>query len=120
MDFINVQATPVSIIVYSSIGLAGLTFIFGFCGILLTFCRFLRLGSKRFFRQVDRPTLPSKANDPIYGTHEMIKLNVFVFYCSPFYIRDCFFVVLVIRCITSLCISRFTKSTNDIISSWFS
>jgi hypothetical protein len=84
MDYIEIPASPVSMVVYSFIGLNCLAFLYGIFGALLTFFRFLRLGSKRFFKRVDRPTPPSKAMDPIYGTHDMIKLKVIIYFSLKF------------------------------------
>jgi hypothetical protein len=117
MDYIEIAASPVSMIVYSFIGLSCLAFVYGLYGSLATFIKFLCLGSKRFFKQVDRPKPPSKAMDRIYGTHEMIKLKVLILIYLIFLYKK---FILVFRCITSLCFKRFTKSTNDIICSWFS
>ncbi|CAF1069453.1 unnamed protein product [Rotaria sordida] len=72
---IDVSATPVSIIAYSFIGITYLAFLYGIYGVLLTLFQFLCVGRKRFFQRIDRPSPPSKAMDPIYGNHEMIKLK---------------------------------------------
>ncbi|CAF0857293.1 unnamed protein product [Rotaria sp. Silwood1] len=72
---IDVSATPVSIVAYSFIGITYLAILYGIYGALFTFFQFLRVGRKRFFQRVDRPSPPSKAMDPIYGNHEMIKLK---------------------------------------------
>jgi hypothetical protein len=74
--FIEVAATPVSMVVYSFIGLSCLSFIYGVFGILLMILRLIRVGPKLFFKRIERPVPPTKALDPIYGTHEMIKLKV--------------------------------------------
>ncbi|CAF2933575.1 unnamed protein product [Rotaria sp. Silwood2] len=72
---IDVSATPVSIVAYSFIGITYLAVLYGIYGALCTFFQFIRVGRKRFFQRVDRPSPPSKATDPIYGNHEMIKLK---------------------------------------------
>ncbi len=62
------------------IGQLVLVFIYGTLGIILTFLQFIRLGPTKFFRQVERPTPPAQATDPVYGKHEMIKLKVILFF----------------------------------------
>jgi len=52
-----------------------LSFFYGTLGTILTFLLFLRLGRKKFFQRVQRPTPPAQATDPVYGKHEMIKLK---------------------------------------------
>lgn len=68
-------ASSTSILLHSSIGLAWAIVLYGIYGSIMTFLRLIRLGSKRFFRRVDRSTPPPRALDSIYGTHEMIKLK---------------------------------------------
>ena len=70
--------TPVPITLKILIFIGRLTFacIYGTLGIILTLLRFFKIGPKRFFRRVERSTPPSKAIDPAYGTHEMLKLKV--------------------------------------------
>jgi hypothetical protein len=67
---------PMALKVAMFIGQLVLTFIYGMLGTILTFLLFLRLGPKKFFRRVERPTPPPQATDPVYGKHEMIKLKV--------------------------------------------
>lgn len=52
--------------------------IYGTLGTVLTFLQFLRLGPRKFFTRVSRPTPPAVAIDPVYGAHELIKLKVFI------------------------------------------
>lgn len=77
-DYIDIPATPVSVVAYSFLGLTCLSFLYGICGIIVTALQFLRTGPRRFFKRVERPAPPAKALDPIYGTHEMMKLKVSV------------------------------------------
>jgi len=77
MDYIEISATPTSIVVYSFVGISCLSFLYGIYGAVVAFLQFLYLGPKRFFRRVERPKPPAKATDSIYGNHEMIKLKVF-------------------------------------------
>lgn len=79
LDFIDIPSSPASIFAYSIVGLGLLSFLYGIFGILLTIVQFIVVGKKRFFKRVDRPKPPVKAMDPIYGKHEMIKLNVIYF-----------------------------------------
>ncbi|CAF2105771.1 unnamed protein product [Rotaria magnacalcarata] len=74
-DFIEIAVTPTSFLAYSIVGIACLSAIYSILGTLLTFFQYIRVGQKRFFERIDRPTPPTKALDPIYGTHEMIKLK---------------------------------------------
>ncbi|CAF0851158.1 unnamed protein product [Adineta steineri] len=74
-QYIDIAATPVSLVVHSFLGLVCLTILFGFYGTVLTTCRFLRYGRKRFFKKFDRPKPPAKALDRLSGKHEMIKLK---------------------------------------------
>ena len=76
-DDMKIQLTPASTVAYSYLGMTCLSFLYGLYGLMLTFLQFLRLGPKRFFSRVHRPTPPSRAMDPIYGTHGMLKLKVF-------------------------------------------
>jgi len=69
-----------SAIAHSFIGLNCLAFIYGLYGILLTIFQFLRVGSKRFLNQVERPTPPEKATNPIFGIHNMLKLKVYIYF----------------------------------------
>lgn len=78
INYTEIASTAISFIVYSFIGIASLSFLCGLYGILLTILKFLCIGRKRFFNRVARPTPPAKALDPIYGTHGMLKLKVFI------------------------------------------
>jgi len=69
------SASRASAIAHSFIGLNCLAFVYGLYGILLTLFHFLRVGSKRFLKRVDRPTPPDKATNPIFGVHNVIKLK---------------------------------------------
>ncbi|UJR08656.1 hypothetical protein I4U23_012915 [Adineta vaga] len=75
MEYLDIAATPVSLVAYSFFGLLFLSSVYTFYGIFLTFLKFLRYGRKRFFTRIDRPEPPVKATDRIYGKHEMIKLK---------------------------------------------
>jgi hypothetical protein len=77
-DYGDIPPTPVGTVVFSFIGLACLSFLYGLFGAFITLLRFLRFGPKRFFNKTARPKPPLKAMDPIHGTHDMIKLKVFV------------------------------------------
>jgi len=57
-----------------------LTLFYGTLGSILTLLQFVRIGPKKFFRRVERPTPPARATDPIYGKHDMIKLKVVLFF----------------------------------------
>ena len=72
----DVRVKPGSAAAHSLLGLVCLSIIYGAYGCLMTFCRFLRLGSKRFFKVVDRTPPPHRATDTIYGHHDNIKLKV--------------------------------------------
>ena len=50
--------------------------VYGLMGSLATVLMCIRLGPKKFFRRVERPTPPPQATDPVYGTHGMLKLKV--------------------------------------------
>jgi hypothetical protein len=76
----NVRVKPASAVAHSLLGLVCLSIIYGVYGILATFFRFLRLGSKRFFNLSDRSTPPHKATDTIFGHHDTLKLKVLVFF----------------------------------------
>ena len=70
------QTTPTSIFVHSIFGLAILVCYYGVLGVFRAALRYVTMGYERFFHRVSRPTPPSKALDPIYGTHHMMKLKV--------------------------------------------
>ncbi len=76
MDYIDVSASPVSMVAFSFFGLLALSVLYGMYGLILTAFQFLLLGPKRFLKQSDRPTPPPKATNTMYGKHEMIKLKV--------------------------------------------
>ncbi|CAF0819850.1 unnamed protein product [Adineta ricciae] len=75
LEYLDITATPISLVVYSFLGLLCTTFLYGIYGIFLTILKFLRYGHKRFFTQISRPEPPVKATDRIYGKHEMLKLK---------------------------------------------
>ena len=50
--------------------------VYGLMGSIGTVLICLRLGPKKFFRRVERPTPPPQATDPVYGKHDMLKLKV--------------------------------------------
>jgi len=81
-----------SIVAHSFIGLNCLAFIYGLYGILLFIFQFLRVGSKRFLKRVERPTPPEKATNPIFGVHNMIKLKVYIwfFFLDIEFVCKCF------------------------------
>jgi hypothetical protein len=72
-------STPTIVKIVTLIGQIILTFVYGTLGTILTFLQFLRIGPKKFFNQVERPTPPAQATDPVYGKHDMIKLKVVLF-----------------------------------------
>ncbi len=76
MDYIDVSASPASMVVFSFFGLLGLSVLYGMYGLIITAFQFLLIGPKRFFKKIDRPIPPPKATNAIYGKHEMIKLKV--------------------------------------------
>jgi len=80
MSSLSTEKSPskASIVAHSFIGLNCLTLIYGLYGILLFIFQFLRVGSKRFLKRVERPTPPEKATNPIFGVHNMIKLKVYI------------------------------------------
>ncbi|CAF1022012.1 unnamed protein product [Rotaria sordida] len=76
---------PISVKILMLIGQIILACIYGTFGTILTVLLFLRIGPKKFFRRVDRPSPPAQATDPVYGEHGMIKLkssNVTLHYVS--------------------------------------
>jgi hypothetical protein len=73
----DIRVTPASAVAFSLPGLVCLSILYGVYGIMITFLRILRIGSKRFFKPIDR-VAPHKAIDTIFGHHETIKLKVFI------------------------------------------
>jgi hypothetical protein len=69
-------STPIIVKLLTFVGQIVLALFYGTLGTVVTFVQFLRLGQAKFFRQVQRPTPPAQATDPLYGKHEMIKLKV--------------------------------------------
>ena len=116
VDFIEIPTSPASFAAYSFIGLACLTFLYGIYGTICAVLQFLRMGPRRYFRRVERPKPPAKAMDSLHGEHQMLKLKVPI----DFDLKFNEYLLLVFGYIHSLCIERFTKSTNDFISAWFS
>ncbi|CAF2891059.1 unnamed protein product [Rotaria sp. Silwood2] len=78
-------STPISVKILMLIGQLVLACIYGTLGTIMTCLLFLRLGPRKFFRRVERPTPPAQAIDPVYGEHAIIKLkssNVALHYVS--------------------------------------
>ncbi|CAF0779997.1 unnamed protein product [Rotaria sp. Silwood1] len=78
-------STPIMVKILMLIGQIIFACVYGTFGTILTCLLFLRLGPKKFFRRVERPTPPIQATDPVYGEQGMIKLkssNVTLHYVS--------------------------------------
>ena len=75
-SYTQIRVKAASGAAHSLLGLICLSILCGFYGVLLTFCRIVRIGTKRFFKQVERPSAPHKSTEKIYGVHDTIKLKV--------------------------------------------
>jgi hypothetical protein len=69
-------STPTSVKILMFTGQIVLALFYGTLGSIATFLQLIRLGPKKFFGRVERPTPPAQATDPIYGKHDMLKLKV--------------------------------------------
>lgn len=53
-----------------------LAIFYGTIGTFMTMLLFITAGPKKFFRRVQRPSLPAVATDPIFGKHGVLVLKV--------------------------------------------
>lgn len=112
----NAVMSVVSLVANSFFGLVFFSFLYGFLGYVLSILQFIRLGPRRFFHRVARPTPPVRALDPIYGDHSMIKLKV----SEPIDQRSNLFSAVVVRRFDSLRFERLAESADDPVSARFS